>query len=242
MVYDGAQLSIYRNGIWQASVPATGDLVTNDWQTTIGTEACSSNWGNAVNFRGYINEVKIWRKARTEQELRQFYNVTIANPNEDPDLLGYYSFYMYNNQGSFNGGASTFGNANAYQTNPNCNIDNVGCYSFARKGNGTTKEAVKGTAAASASSATVSSAPTHVVVYPNPASKLATLIYSGNAAGTITINVIDVTGKIAMVMKRSVMTGSNAINIDLNSLSNGVYSVQLFDGKKMLTKKLVISK
>jgi hypothetical protein len=226
----------------EASIPATGNLITNDCEATIGTEACSSNWGLPIHFQGYIAEVKIWKEARTQQQIQRFKNQIIGEPIVNPNLLAYYTFFGSGNRGSFPSSANLFGNASVYQTNPECTQNPYGCYSFARKGNGTTKEAVKGTAAASASSVTISSAPTHVVVYPNPASKLATLIYSGNTAGTITINVIDVTGKIAMVMKRSVMTGSNAINIDLNSLSNGVYSVQLFDGKKMLTKKLVISK
>ena len=226
----------------EASIPATGNLITNDYETTIGTEACSSNWGLPIHFQGYIAEVKIWKEARTQQQIQRFKNQIIGEPIVNPNLLAYYTFFGSANRGSFPSSANLFGNASVYQTNPECTQNPYSCYGFARKGNGTTKETVKGTAAASASSATVSSAATHVVVYPNPASKLATLIYSGNAAGTITINVIDVTGKIAMVMKRSVMMGSNAINIDLNSLSNGVYSVQLFDGKKMLTKKLVISK
>jgi hypothetical protein len=224
MVYDGAQLSIYRNGIWQASVPATGNLVTNDWQTTIGTEACSTPWSNSGNFRGYIGELRIWKKVRTEQELRQFYNVTY--PYNDPDLLGYYSFYNTMNRGSFHGGANTFGNANVNQTNTSCNIDNVGCFGFARTVNVTT----------------ASSPASNIVIYPNPAIKSATMIYSSNVAGMITINVIDVTGKRAMVMKKPVMKGSNTVNMDLNSLSNGVYSIQIIDGNKMQTKKLVISK
>lgn len=230
MVYDGAHLSIYRNGILQASIAATGNLVTNDWQTTIGTEACSTPWSNSVNFRGYIGELRIWKKARTEQEIRQYYNALMpySDYSNDPDLLAYYNFYNSANQGRFPGGASTFGSANFNQTNTICNIDDVGCFGFARKANNTVQHTE------------VSSAATDVVIYPNPASNAATLLYSSNAAGTITINVIDMTGKRAVVMRRSVMKGRNAIDMNLHSLSQGVYFVQLVDGSNTLTKKLII--
>jgi hypothetical protein len=236
MVYDGAHLSMYRNGILQASIEATGNLVTNDYQTTVGIEACATPWSNPVSFRGYIGEVRISRRAKTEQELRQYYNVTIGYAYSDPDLLGYFTFNSTANQGTYPGptGANTFGNASINQTNTSCSIDYVGCFGFARTANSITQQSAKG--------AVASSPATHVVVYPNPASKTATLIYSGNVTGTVTINVTDVTGKMVKVMKSPVMKGSNTINIDLNSLSNGVYSIQIIDGKNTQTKKLVISK
>lgn len=227
MVYDGANLSIYRNGFLEASVPATGNLVTNDWETTIGTAACPSNWSLPEHFRGYLTEVRIWKQARTQAELQLYRHQTIGNPGSFPNLLAYYTFHYWHNQGSGSGVANPLGTVSIGQTSSSCVIDDVGCFILARKSTGT---------------APVVAAVANLVLYPNPAQKSATLTYSSSSGGALSINVIDITGKMAMALKRSIVKGTNAINIDLQSLSNGVYTVQVFDGSKTLTKKLVVSK
>ncbi|MCB0741093.1 MAG: hypothetical protein KDB92_08620, partial [Chitinophagaceae bacterium] len=56
MVYDGSSLKFYRNGFLMSSVPATGNLYQNDYQTRIGLyDALLYN----TNLIGYINEVRI---------------------------------------------------------------------------------------------------------------------------------------------------------------------------------------
>jgi hypothetical protein len=231
MVYDGATLSLYRNGKLDASVPATGDLITNDYQTTIGTEACSSNWWQPIHFLGYIGEVRIWMEARTSQQIYQYRNQTIPTPVTNPNLLSYFTLAHTGNAGSYPQHGSLFGSASVAQTNPVCTQETLSCTGFARKSTGTTKEQAPADKDANS-----------IVLYPNPASKSATLVYAGKTSGTITINVVDVTGKMVKVMRKPVTMGKNTITIDINNLSNGIYSVQLIDGNKTTTKKLVVRK
>ncbi len=99
--YDGSSIKYYVDGCLVNEVPATGDLVTNDWDVAIGSR---SNWTNGPEqFRGRIDEVRIWQTARTEQQIRLNMNL-LLNPNAEPDLLGYYK--MDNNYNNIQGNAT----------------------------------------------------------------------------------------------------------------------------------------
>lgn len=104
MVYDGATLKFYRDGSLISSVPATGDVYDdNNYQTTIGeTGAYLSGIAGqepddtrAGIFNGYINEVRIWKVARTQEEIRNNMFRPLLTPNVEHannKLLAYYSF------------------------------------------------------------------------------------------------------------------------------------------------------
>lgn len=124
LVYDGSTLKLFRNGFLMGNIPATGNLITNNWPTTIGEYAYSmySGLGNISNiFKGLINEVRIWNVARTQEEIRTYMNKSIPNPGSTPGLQAYYNFNnLINKQGNsaFDGilkGSATISNAN-----PNC--------------------------------------------------------------------------------------------------------------------------
>ncbi len=120
LVYDGATLKFYRNGFLMKSTPATGNLILNDWQTTIGDYAASPP-GAQENMTGYINEVRIWNVARTQQELRDHMNTSLANPNSQTGLLAYYTFdNLQNKQGDIQWDGVLGGNALINETNPTC--------------------------------------------------------------------------------------------------------------------------
>lgn len=122
MVYDGASLKFYRNGFLLSQTPCTGNMVTNDLVTTIAQISSSGNPSDN-QFLGYVNEVRIWNVARTQNELRSFMNAPLPNPTAQTGLLGYYSFdNLINKQGNaaFNGTASGSGIVN--QSNPNCSF------------------------------------------------------------------------------------------------------------------------
>lgn len=87
--YDGSSMKYYVNGCLVNEFPATGDLIVNDWNTAIGNR---SNWPNGPeHFRGKIDEVRIWREARTDQQIRLYMN-TIPVPASEPSLAAYYKF------------------------------------------------------------------------------------------------------------------------------------------------------
>ncbi len=120
MVYDGKVLKFYRNGILMSQINATGTLVQNNWNTTVG-------WydpkGFNTNFIGYINEVKIWNTARSLAQIQANQTAPLINPPTETGLVAYYRFdNLLNKQGNtaFNGVLS--GTATINNTNSNCTI------------------------------------------------------------------------------------------------------------------------
>jgi hypothetical protein len=120
MVYDGTSLRFYRNGFLLDTQPASGNLVTNTWPTTIGTGP--NNPPNTMQSIGFANEVRIWNVARTQAQIRQFMYTSLPNPATQFGLQGYYNFNSLNNLANpaqFNGVLS--GGAIINQNVPNCN-------------------------------------------------------------------------------------------------------------------------
>ncbi|MEO8854637.1 MAG: LamG domain-containing protein, partial [Ginsengibacter sp.] len=89
MVYDGSTLKFYRNGCLMSQAAASGNLFQNQWDTRIGYLQ-SQNY--TTNFIGYINEVRIWKVARTQDQIRAYMNTSLPNPTTQTGLLAYYSF------------------------------------------------------------------------------------------------------------------------------------------------------
>ena len=122
MVYDGSTLKFYRDGFLLSQQPCTGSMTTNNLATTI---AQISSSGNPLNnqFLGYVNEVRIWNVARTQNELRTFMNVPLPNPTTQTGLLGYYSFNnLINKQGNAAYNGTINGSPVLNSTNPQCEL------------------------------------------------------------------------------------------------------------------------
>ncbi len=99
LVYDGTILKLYRNGFLISQIAATGNLILNNWLTTIGDYAVNNPVG--TNFFGYINEVRIWNIARTQNQIKTYMNSSLPNPATQTGLLGYYIFDdLTNKQGN----------------------------------------------------------------------------------------------------------------------------------------------
>ncbi len=120
MVYDGSSLKFYRNGFLMDQVPASGNLILNNWQTWIGFfQPQTLN----ENFIGYINEVRIWNIARSQADIRAYMGVSLPNPTTQPGLLAYYTFNtLLNKQGNSVWNGTLGGSAVISQTNPQCNL------------------------------------------------------------------------------------------------------------------------
>ncbi len=118
LVYDGSTLKFYRNGFLMSQVPATGNLIQNDWQTQIGLYF---NQVTQEQFVGYIQQVRIWNIARTQNEIKAYMNQSLPNPQTTPGLLAYYVFGdLINKQGNAAWNGSVAGSAAIDKTNPNC--------------------------------------------------------------------------------------------------------------------------
>jgi hypothetical protein len=71
-VYDGSRWILYRNGEQVASTPAPVGAVKTDMPWTIGAVGNSGGISGFFNyfFKGGIRDVRIWAKARTQEEIR----------------------------------------------------------------------------------------------------------------------------------------------------------------------------
>ncbi|HMD00479.1 MAG TPA: LamG domain-containing protein [Ferruginibacter sp.] len=120
MVYDGKTLKFYRNGFLMSQTKVSGKLVTNNWNTMIGW--IPSKYNNE-NFIGYINEVRIWKVARTQAEIRANMSTSLPDPSAQKGLLAYYTFdNLKNKQGNSNWDGSLGGNASIKVKNPSCGL------------------------------------------------------------------------------------------------------------------------
>jgi subtilisin family serine protease len=77
------------------------------------------------------------------------------------------------------------------------------------------------------------------LVYPNPGNGAYTLSYTGAAAEMLTIEVMDVTGRIVQTDMWTVNAGSNTMMLDLSSLTAGTYIVRLNGGSGTSSTKVI---
>ena len=69
-VYDGSAVMIYVDGMLKNTKPAGGDLWTRNSKLCIGgTERCQ-----ATPFRGLIDEIQIFDRALTDDEIKGIYD------------------------------------------------------------------------------------------------------------------------------------------------------------------------
>ena len=121
MVYDGNTLKFYRDGFLMSQISCSGDLYQNDFLTTFGAKASEPYITPDESLRGYINEVRIWNVARTQDQIRQFMNASLPNPQTQTGLAGYYTFNdLKNKQGNTQWNGSLFNDAQTNQTNSQC--------------------------------------------------------------------------------------------------------------------------
>ncbi|MGG9972433.1 gliding motility-associated C-terminal domain-containing protein [Ferruginibacter sp. SUN002] len=119
MVYDGSSLKFYRNGFLHSQTPASGNLINNNLLTHIARNPS----GTLYPFSGYINEVRVWNVARTQNQIKTYMNSILPSPTTQTGLLGYYTFdNLLNKQGNTAYNLTLQGNASINVTNPNCSF------------------------------------------------------------------------------------------------------------------------
>ncbi len=122
MVYDGQKLKFYRNGFLMSEIACTGNLYQSNYLTAIGFFSNKLQQTNG-NFTGYINEVRIWNVARSQDDIKKYMNQSLPNPASQTGLLAYYTFDdLKNKQGNAQWDASVEGVAQINQTNPACHL------------------------------------------------------------------------------------------------------------------------
>lgn len=74
-------------------------------------------------------------------------------------------------------------------------------------------------------------------MFPNPANDLVTIRLSANNSGNVTVNIIDLQGK--LILEQHISEG-NTMELDITDLQSGLYFVKLNANNKSLVKKLII--
>ena len=132
MVYNGSSLKFYRNGFLLSSQSCNGNLVNNNLQTTINQYAAQALTNNQM--LGFINEVRIWNVARTQEEIKAYMNKSLPNPTTQEGLKGYYVFDdLTNKQGNAKFNGKLNGDAATNATNPDCDFVADSCAVIEKK-------------------------------------------------------------------------------------------------------------
>ncbi len=79
-----------------------------------------------------------------------------------------------------------------------------------------------------------------VIVFPNPATTEISVGYSETEAGSMTINISDITGKIISSTTHNSTQGKNSVSFNTASFRKGIYMVTLVSDAGKHTEKIVI--
>jgi hypothetical protein len=77
-------------------------------------------------------------------------------------------------------------------------------------------------------------------VFPNPASELIQLSWKGWATGKVTIHIKDISGKQCLTKSVSQLEDLNLQSINVSGLKTGIYMLELTDGSRSYTQKILI--
>ena len=94
MTYNGEGIVLYHNGVMAASLPAAGGFASPSESFFIGSLPFQNN---PFHYQGQIDEVSLWNKTLTEDEIMCIYNNEI-----NPDAPGLQLYYKMN-QGEASG-------------------------------------------------------------------------------------------------------------------------------------------
>ena len=77
-------------------------------------------------------------------------------------------------------------------------------------------------------------------VYPNPVSTVLNVDYSLVQNQKVTLQIVDVLGKVVYTSDQNGVTGANNLKINVKTFSAGIYSLNLLTGSNIKTQKVVI--
>lgn len=78
-------------------------------------------------------------------------------------------------------------------------------------------------------------------IYPVPAKGVLTVIFPSDKSSTITLQVVDVLGKVHLHQKVSIQKGSNNIRVNIAGLSTAEYYLKIIEANNVRTQKIMIA-
>ena len=215
--YDQTTLSVYVNGVLDISVPLTVTPETSTNNYFIGQRGDDSYF-----FNGYIDEVRIWNKARSQSQISLTKSDTLTAKyyaTADSGLVGYWRF----NEGS--GVAAkdySISKSNGtitgafYESNPVL----LGVKDSPKSDNFILSQN-----------------------YPNPFNPVTTINFQLLSGSSISLKVFDLLGReIATLLNQQMTAGSHSVDFDATNLTSGVYIYQLRSGDFSTFKKMMVVK
>ncbi|QNR25456.1 LamG-like jellyroll fold domain-containing protein [Croceimicrobium hydrocarbonivorans] len=137
LTYDGSTLSLYQDGTFVSSIPATGSFSSSSETFNLGFLPFS---GNNFMFDGQLDDVGLWNRALSSTEVNTLYNACGMDLT-DPSLKLSYEFNqgtaggsnsgissLTDSKGNINGTLSNFtlsGNSSNFVTSPLQGINNI---------------------------------------------------------------------------------------------------------------------
>lgn len=82
----------------------------------------------------------------------------------------------------------------------------------------------------------------NVVVYPNPANEQVNLLINAKELMVGNLQIVDFVGRLVVAKPILINQGENAISLDLNGFTNGVYIIKIKTEQGEIIKKMMISK
>jgi hypothetical protein len=81
-----------------------------------------------------------------------------------------------------------------------------------------------------------------ISIFPNPASKTSSLLYTSENRGTLTVQVKSAAGQTISIRNYTVQPGANKFELDLVQLQPGFYFVEVFNGSESLGVERLVKK
>jgi hypothetical protein len=83
--------------------------------------------------------------------------------------------------------------------------------------------------------------PVKLTIYPNPATKYSTISYFVNKEANVSLNILDINGRIIKSLKRAKQErGQYSITFNPESIKSGIYFCQLIIGDEKITQKIIV--
>jgi hypothetical protein len=72
-----------------------------------------------------------------------------------------------------------------------------------------------------------------ILVYPNPTHSNISVTFTATSTQQTTLKVLDMTGRIVKMIQATTQEGTNILDVNLNELAAGMYTLHLFENNKL---------
>ncbi len=228
LVYNQSQVKVYINGVLfhtAVSTGAVGDLTTAQNDFRIGGRQADDQF-----FKGVIDEVQVWNKARSADEIAKTYNDTLTTnyyASADSGLIGYWRFDKTTSLGDGVFTVKDFSiNSNDGHLYGDVQLSAIPTDVKTEK--------------------QFSQLPNQYSLeqnYPNPFNPSTTIEFKLPETSHVTLKIYDITGReVASLVNEDKTAGNYKVNFNASNLASGVYFYRIQSGNYVKTNKMILMK